>query len=72
MLTKNDMRTLIDDKKERIAELEAEVERLRELVKEAYVEGWRDGYVSMDYPSDFVNDDWEDSDAKAALEPGGE
>lgn len=47
----------------------AEVERLRELVKEAYHDGWLDGWtVGDDLPKDISDGDWDRSSTKKALE----
>ncbi len=54
----------------RIAELEAQVERLRALVEQAYREGWRELLSSDDGRElrNYEDSDWNYSDAKKALE----
>jgi hypothetical protein len=47
--------------------LEAEIERLRELVESAYRDGWQDGSVRDPFGNVGSLDDWERSDTKAAL-----
>ena len=56
-----------------VAVLEAEVARLRELVEEAYGEGWDDGhdtdrtFVAVGY--DVRSEDWRDSSAIKKINP---
>jgi hypothetical protein len=49
--------------------LEKEVERLRALVRPAYFEGWQDcvTYTERTVPMHEIESDWDDSDARAAL-----
>jgi hypothetical protein len=47
--------------------LEAEIEQLKELVETAYRDGWQDGSVRDPFGNVGSLDDWERSDAKAAL-----
>ena len=51
-----------------IAELEAENQRLRELVKEAYDEGWKAGLCHWNGGKEAFEEDWDDSETKAALQ----
>jgi hypothetical protein len=47
--------------------IEAEIERLRELVESAYRDGWQDGSVRDPFGNVGSLDDWERSDTKATL-----
>lgn len=57
---------------ERLKALEAEIDRLRELVRDAYEEGWDDAFF---WSEDRIkpaacDEDWDVSQAKKALEGG--
>ena len=51
---------------QRADDAEAEVKRLRDLVREAYMEGWHDAPYAGD--DDDVNNFWQKSDALADLD----
>jgi hypothetical protein len=52
----------------RAPELLAENERLQNLVKKAYLDGWLDGHCAPDGPDAWAENDWQVSEARAALE----
>jgi hypothetical protein len=47
--------------------LQAENERLQNLVKKAYLDGWLDGHCTADAPDAWAENDWQASEARAAL-----
>jgi hypothetical protein len=52
----------------RASDMQAEIERLRELVKKAYLDGWLDGHCAPDGPDAWAENNWQVSEARAALE----
>jgi hypothetical protein len=50
--------------------MQLEITRLKEMVQNAYYEGWQDN-ASREYSRQEINRDWETSEACAAIREGG-